>query len=166
MKRMKPLIVAVALLLNICGFTAAAAYFISYDSTDNEFRIGYNDIIVEENYKPPTALKPGISFKKTVSIKNVSPNPCVVRVRVDFSDYDLLSVTEIDFDRTNWTEEEDGYWYYHSTIPYYESTSPLFSRVKVSDEVPEYKLKAFNINVYAESKSCNENDSYRYVWGL
>ncbi len=40
MKRIKPLIVVVALILTICGFTAAAAYFISYDSADNEFRIG------------------------------------------------------------------------------------------------------------------------------
>ncbi len=166
MKKKKLLIAAVALLLNICSFTAVTAYFTSSDSADNEFQAGYNDIVVEEEYKPPAALKPGISFKKTVSIKNISPNPCAVRVRVDFSDYDLEPVTDIDFNRADWTEGEDSYWYYKETLPYYESTNPLFSRVEVSDDVPEYKLKAFNINVYAESKSCNENDSYRDVWGL
>lgn len=166
MKTMKPLIAVVALLLNLCVFTAVAAYFISSDSAGNEFQIGYNDIVLEENYKPPAELKPGISFRKTVSVKNISPNPCAVRMRADFSDYDLSPFMEIDFDRANWTEGDDGYWYYHEALPYYESTSPLFSRVRVSEEVPEHKLKAFNINVYAESKSCGENDSYRDVWGL
>ena len=68
------LTVLVALLLLIVC-TSVLAYFTAADSSTNQWRVGYVDVIPKENYQPPDEIKPGITFTKEVG-EEATPIQC------------------------------------------------------------------------------------------
>lgn len=131
-----------------------AAYLTVLNSKKNQFTVGYVKSEIVEDYVPPVELKPGITFKKKVSIKNTGPNDCYVRVLVTFSSSEIGDKCTLDYDRTNWTyNESDGYWYYNEVLKSGEETSPLFNNVSVSSKAEDSDMQDFDISIYHETSN-------------
>lgn len=137
-----------------CMVTGVAAYLTVSNSLKNQFTVGYVKSEIVEDYNPPAELKPGITFKKKVSIKNTGPNDCYVRVLVTFSSSEIGDKCTLDYDKTNWTyNESDGYWYYNNILKSGKTTVPLFNDVSVSKDLTSDEIQDFDINVYHETSN-------------
>ena len=56
----------------------------------------------------------------------------------------------MDFDTKDWTQADDGYWYYAGIVEPGAVTSSLFTKVTIGD-IEEEQRKTFDIILYAES---------------
>lgn len=134
--------------------TGIAAYLTVSNSKKNQFTVGYVKSEIVEDYDPPAELKPGIQFKKKVSVKNTGPNDCYVRVLVTFSDSEIEDKCSLDYNTSDWTyNKSDGYWYYNEVLKAGEETSPLFNNVSVSNEAEDSDMKDFDISIYHETSN-------------
>ena len=85
-----------------------------------------------------TDVMPGTDVTKVVEVKNSGDNPVWVRVSVDKeiilseeSDIDAdAGLMTMDFDRDNWIDGEDGYFYYVTPLEAGNTTEPLFAAVR------------------------------------
>lgn len=146
--------IATTCFLMICTSLGVSAYFTANRQANNSFTIGHVTSKIVEDFDPPNELKPGTSFKKQVSVKNIGPNDCYVRVLVTFSDDDIKNLCDIDYNTTDWTyDSRDQYWYYNYILKDGETTKPLFNTVTIKNDADEDKLVDFDINIYHESSS-------------
>lgn len=136
------------LLLLTC--TSILAYFTAADSSTNQWRVGYVDVIPKENYQPPDEIKPGITFTKEVWASNVGNNTAYIRFKVVFSDGDMEKMCTLDYNTDDYVYS-DGYWYCKEVIEP-DSVSPsLFTTVQVSETASPEDIKNFDIIVYLEA---------------
>lgn len=143
------LIFAILSLVIVIGITA---FLTDVDFASNSFQNAVEKVKIVEEFNPPSELKPGISFTKKPSVKNTGTIPCYVRLFAEANDSRIGSYLNIDFNSTDWTERQsDGYYYYKKVLNPNETTTPLFTRVKVSDDVDEKELTDFNIIVFADT---------------
>ena len=149
----KILLLLIAILLNLTCFTGVlfvSAYLVSNDKIVNSVSVGNSSIKINEEFESPDSLSPGQVVPKKVRIKNTGINPCRVRVMTAFSDSEAQKNIKIEYDTDHWRLEDDGYWYYLSTLAPEEETTELFSEVAVLQSADVNKLKGFEIIVYGE----------------
>ena len=161
----KPFIIAVIVaLLLVVSCTGILAYLAATDERGNEWRIGYVDVAVEEEYKPPGELVPGDSFVKNVKATNKGVCNAYVRIKIVFSNEDMQELCELDYNTTNFTLGDDGYWYYNDILEAFSSTPSLFTTVTLSASANKDDLEDFEIQVYAEAYQSDEFDTYKDAW--
>ena len=127
----------------------AYAYLTDEESLINEVNPADCKISVEEDFKPPDKLRPGIDFVKKPRVSNDSAVDCYIRVRVIFEGEseafcEPLSINE------GWNLKEDGFYYWNEPLAPGELTDALFDTVKIRDDIAEYELQPFEIQIYAE----------------
>ena len=160
----KKIILTSALLLAIgaVGYGGTSAYFSDYDNTPNTVTVGHNDTTIEEKFPDPTPkpVEDNPSYPKKVWVTNDGNGEalvdCYVRAEVTFSNSDIgQAVTLEGLNTADWTLGGDGFYYYKHILKKGESTTPLFTGVKInSDKVADkYKdiLDEFEGNVYEEA---------------
>lgn len=146
---------AVFLLLGISG-GVALAYLSGEDSVMNYMSAAQTEIEIEEEFDPPEEIEPGMEIRKSPRVKNMADSPCYVRMNYYFSDYDAAEFCEELKIMPGWTLGADGYYYWKDRLLPGESTDPLFEKVVIRKETEEQDLKYFEIYVYAEAVSGNE----------
>ena len=124
------------------------AYLTHVETRENRITIGQNDIMIEEDFTPPKRWQPDTTYEKDVKVRNTGSVPCYVRVYTALSDHTVPA--ELDFDTKDWTQADDGYWYYAGIVEPGAVTSSLFTKVMIRDIETEQR-KTFDIIIYAES---------------
>ena len=142
-----------------------SAYLTDVELASNSFQNAVEKVEIVEEFNPPEELKPGISFVKKPSVKNTGTIPCYVRVFAEINDSVIGDYVDIDYDMTNWTKKDDGYYYYNKILNSNELTSPLFTTVSISNDIEQDALNDFDIIVYTESVQeegySNIDDAFR-----
>ena len=163
--------ISIIVACSVC-ITGISAYFIATKEAINSVSIGHAQIVINEEFVNPD-IEPLVvtTITKKVSIENIGPNSCSVRVRAEFSNEDVLSYTSVDYDTENWTYS-NGYWYYNKVLkandwsndmtrPY--ETTPLFSKL-VLDRPTQDQIDDFDVYVYAECRNCAADENPMNIW--
>ncbi len=88
------------------------------------------------------------SGQKVIRIENMVEDPAYVRVRLSLSPSDVGVTTSAAGATGEWTEGDDGFWYYLGQL----DGKALTSEVTVAVEATgDYADEPFEINVYSES---------------
>ncbi|MCR0335992.1 hypothetical protein MKA38_08955 [[Clostridium] innocuum] len=124
------------------------AYLTHVETRENRITIGQNDVMIEEEFTPPKQWQPDAVYKKDVKVRNTGSVPCYIRVYAALSDTAIPA--HMDFDTKDWTQADDGYWYYAGIVEPGAVTSSLFTKVTIGD-IEEEQRKTFDIILYAES---------------
>ena len=158
-KTIKTILPAACLIAALASFGVTYAYLIASDAKLNEFSVGENDIELMEKFTAPEELKPGTEFPKNPYVHNTGDLPCLVRMRVDFSDSDAEKFCDLEYigntgyNRLSWLYDEDeGYYYYTKVLKPGDYTPVLFDKVRIKEEYDENKMIDFDIMIYVESK--------------
>lgn len=128
------------------------AYFIDGDNKNNEFKIGYNTIEIEEDFENPS---PGEKTVKKPKAVNTGTIDCYIRGKVILSDsrvetyIDYYTEDTIGFN-DSWNESADGWFYYDDIVKPSEASDPIFTHILLAGDCPE-ELKGFTIDVIFES---------------
>lgn len=161
----KPIVFAVIVaLILVVSCTGILAYMTATDERDNEWRIGYVDVIPEEDYKPISELTPGASFTKDVKATNQGACNAYVRIKVVFSNKDMEDLCTLDYNITDFTLGDDGYWYYTEVLETFNSTPSLFTTVTLSSSASQDDFEDFDIQIYVEGYQADEFDTYEEAW--
>lgn len=127
------------------------AYLIDADYGHNKVKTGTVEAEIEETYDPPEKLEPGISFSKEPWVKNTGNSPCYVRLQALFSDSRAEEFSTLEeLNTTEWTDGEDGYYYYTELLEPGKRTPSLFTGVTIGSVDPS-ELVEFEILLYAEA---------------
>lgn len=147
--------IATVLLFVLLAVIAAAvsAYLADGDRKENHFSVGNNKIIVDETYEP---VEPGSKTVKKPQAENTGSVECYVRGRIilsnsraaEFMDYYMDGSSGMNTE--DWREGEDGWFYYQKILNTGEKTSPLFTHIRLKENIPDV-LKDFTIDVIFES---------------
>lgn len=146
------------LLLNV---NVIAAYFADADEKVNVLSIGHNEITVEEEFDPPAK---GQKTVKNPTARNTGSVDCYVRAKIVVSDsracpyFEYYNNDSIGFNTQEWIESNDGWMYYDTILEPGENTSPLFTHIKLLDNIPDAFL-GFTIDVVFESVQSNDFES-------
>lgn len=174
----KPIIAAIAVLAIVLIAGSSIAYFNSKDTADNVFTVGNVKIeLTEEHWDPEKEhiISAKASFKKEPIVKNTGSNDAYVRLKVNVSDYDLISEACGDIDLKTLFDgwDPDGKWElasevrndengsmdyifrYKELLPVGEGTDPLFNAVTFPDNVDMDKImqlpETFDIKISADA---------------
>ena len=101
----------------------------------------FGDDIYNVPFENITGVAPGQTVSRIVSVENCGAYAAYVRVSVNLiitleKGYSISSAPEnpvtVDFNTTDWTYNEDGYYYYNHPVEPGAATAPLFSTVSFS----------------------------------
>ena len=137
------------------------AYYTDAEQQANRFQIAKNKVEITEEF-PNNEIDPPTPLKKVVSVTNKG-NEAYVRVKVRFSDGDIEKYSTIDWNTTDW-KYDDGYYYYTKVLPEEAKTPDLFTKVTISEDIPDDLLKDFDIYVEAESIQVGYFKTYQEAW--
>ncbi len=144
--------------------TGIYAYFADADRMANAVGIGGCNVEIQEDFEPPQTLDKGGSFKKDVSVKNMGPGNCYVRVKAVFSNSDMEACCSVDWNTTDWVyDTAEDYYYYPVSLKEGESTDSLFTTVSWNDNLPD-QIRDFDIIVYAEGYQAHPFENYQEAW--
>ena len=173
----KPIIAAIAVLAIVLIAGSSIAYFNSKDTADNVFTVGNVKIeLTEDPWDPDEEhiISAKASFEKEPIVKNTGSNDAYVRLRVNVTDYDLISEACGGIDLKSLFDgwDPDGNWEvvseepqadgskdyvfrYKNILHVGEETEPLFNAVKFPNEVDMEKImelpETFDISIKAEA---------------
>lgn len=139
------------IILCAAGIVTLAVLLSKTGELVNTFEPGNVTTEVREEFEP---TETATVFRKEPVVANTGKNACYVRVRVTASPEEQLEIGG--WDRQNWTEKEDGYYYYNKALESGESTTPLFKEVSVKKEYEE-TIEGFEVNVYQEAVQAKMN---------
>ena len=114
--------------------------------------------MIEEDFTPPKQWQPDTTYEKDVKVRNTGSVPCYIRVYAALSDTAIPA--HMDFDTKDWTQADDGYWYYAGIVEPGADTSSLFTKVTIGDIETESQ-KTFDIIIYAESVQAEGHHNIR-----
>lgn len=156
------------------------AYFTAEEKAHNVITTGGIEIQLEEwaenedgelvPFENVDGVMPGEEISKIVQIRNTGASEAYIRVKVD-KDIALSaegtvgsadqSMVTIDFNTTDWTAGEDGFYYYNKVLNPGEVTEPVFSSVTFNKDMGnEYKNATATIDVVAyATQVANNGDS-------
>ena len=164
-KKMIMTILFIILVVLITAVTGIYALFTDKETRSNTMTVGYNNIEIIEDFQPPEEIKPGISFKKDVKVKNTGNCSCYFRVKAVFTNCDMMNYCHIDFNNNNFDyNESDGYYYYKEKINVGDISYSLFTTVSIDENSEQSDLKDFDILIYAESYQSDGFDNYSSAW--
>lgn len=174
MKKSKKIIIMIVILLIILTIgTGIYGYFTYNSSKENTIILGYNKIVLSEEYNPPLKMEKGISFTKKPYVTNIGNVNCYVRVKSEVSDsriekdltIDYNSSEDVNDNSVDWFyNSQDGYYYYKKEVKPGERTENLFSTVAISETADDLVLDGFDIYVYAESVQTVKDKEMEEVW--
>lgn len=157
-----PFLLVVVMLLFSCGPNISYAYLTAEDDAENVFTAGIKEVEIDEEFTP-RPLEPGVEISKKVHLTNTGNVPVFVRASVIFSDSDMEALCEVlDYDTVKW-ELHEGYWHYKEVLYPEESTSNLFTGIKIREDANPELLKNFKIYVYAESVLWEGDETVDYI---
>jgi surface protein len=161
------LLALVVAMLCVGVYNTITAYMSDGGRLVNTFVIGGNQVEILEDFIPPEKLTPGTSFKKEVKVSNVGVNECFIRVMVQFTNSDMGQYCTVDWNTDDWVfNEEDSYWYYKHPVANGNETTSLFTRITLSNDIPEAIIKDFDVIVYTESYQSGDLESYEEAWAI
>ena len=183
MKRRVLILSALALLAALFA-AGTIAYFTAEGQAHNVITTGGVDIAVQEwadedktqPFQDPTGVMPGTTVTKIAEVKNTGAADAWVRVQVtptiqrDKELYPNDGLVTLDYNTTDWTQGEDGYFYYNETVaaPNGDVALPvLFDSITVQNWVTGDQLKeldGFQINVEAEAIQAAGFDKAEDAW--
>lgn len=152
MKRKLMLIALVMGIISTISF-GSLAYFTAEERAHNIITSGSVAIDLEEltdqldqegaaiPFEDLHGVMPGTRVSKIVQVTNTGTAEAFLRVRVDVAiilqdgvtgEVDLSLIT-IDYNLEQWTDGEDGYYYYNEPLAPGETTVPLFTTVAFAD---------------------------------
>lgn len=95
--------------------------------------------IVEEKYEQGQTITPGQTVEKCVWVKNTGTASSLVRAKVviDWDDETAADMDATDcvfpaYNTADWTQGEDGYWYYNDIVEPNQCSTALFESFTVS----------------------------------
>lgn len=139
-----------------------SAYFTDHESVWNRMVFGHNTSTIDEEFPTPTPVPPGKSVVKRVKIRNEGSVACYIRAALIFSE--LIEAIE-GLDTENWVKGEDDYYYYKKPVSEGESTTELFTGIRVAKEMEQKELE---VSVYEESVQIQKGNmvfhGYREAW--
>lgn len=172
------------LVMIIClsfGLYQTYAALTDSDQKQNEFRVGNLQTSIEEEFDPPTIFEPDKEYLKKVTIKNTGEQDIFIRVLAlpvltkaqANGSLTLLPATvdgptpilSIDYNLTDWTNGNDGYFYYKKKLLKGEQTTKLFTKVKMNQAniTEEYEGVLLSFEVKVEGISTTKY-AYRDAW--
>lgn len=159
------IISAISIILLIISMGIVYAYLTGNSEKENNIILGYNKILLEENYDPPLEMQKGIEFTKEPYVTNVGNVDCYVRIKSVVSNSKVADSIIIDYNTTDYYyDETDGYWYYKYTLEPGDTTESLFTKVVVKEDADDIVLDGFEIYVYAESIQTVEGQTMQQLW--
>ena len=107
-------------------------------------------------------VPPGKSVVKRVKIRNEGSVACYIRAALIFSE-PIEAIEGLDTE--NWVKGEDDYYYYKKPVSEGESTTELFTGIRVAKEMEQKELE---VSVYEESVQIQKGNmvfhGYREAW--
>ncbi len=151
------------LMLSVVAVAAAAiggtlAYFsFQANPANNTFTVGNVKIELTEpdwNADNASNVYPGETLAKNPIVTNIGSNPCMVRIKVEKDDRIILVGVN-----SNWTLDEDGYYYYNSALAPGEATPALFTGIQVPDDFTNEDSGGYSVKVTAQAVQSEGYDS-------
>lgn len=164
--------------LAICIATLAAgtiAFFTAEGKAHNVITTGGVEIAVQEwadvektkPFEDLTGVMPNTTVTKIAEIKNTGASDAWVRVKVEKNiklqgegtpDTGLVELT---LNTTDWTEGEDGYFYYKEALKPGEVTAPIFTAVTFNAAMGnEYQNATATVDIVAQAvQTANNGDT-------
>lgn len=173
MKRRVLILSALALLAALFA-AGTIAYFTAEGQAHNVITTGGVDIAVQEwadedktqPFQDPTGVMPGTTVTKIAEVKNTGAADAWVRVQVTQSiqrDKELYpndGLVTLDYNTTDWTRGEDGYFYYNKVLKPGEVTEPIFTNVAFSGAMDNaYQGAQVVVDVAAQAVQTAHNGS-------
>lgn len=154
------------------------AYFTAEETAHNVITSGEINIeLLEWADKEKTTLfpndrmsgvMPGTEVTKIVEVKNTGSNEAYIRVKVD-KEIILPDGAEgkpdsglmvLDFDKTYWTQGNDGFYYYKEALEPDKVTKPLFASVRFDESMGNiYQNSTAKVDVKAYAVQSANNGS-------
>lgn len=171
---------AIALIVICLAITAAGtlAFYTAEERAHNVITTGGVEIEVhewanEDKTEPfpedgVDDVTPGLSVTKIAEVENTGASAAWIRVLVETKVTAADGETElsaepvsIDFNTENWTEGDDGWWYYNEALEPGETAEPLFTAVTFAPTMGnEYQESTCVIDVTAQAvQSANNGTS-------
>ncbi len=142
--------VVITAVLCCLSIPVSFALFISGSFVKNNFTVGENTSHIEETFGSYTSFEEGKSYEKRVAVKNDGNVPCYVRMFAEIEDPDVSAVISVDFNTADWTKKQaDGYYYYKKALQAGDSTPPLFTTLKATDDVSDFQMICYSESVQA-----------------
>lgn len=161
-------------LILLSGFlliSSVYAYFMDKKDINSGITIGNCNVIIEEEFTPPPKYEPGDIITKKPWVKNIGNVPCYIRIRADVSNGQIAKYVDIDFNSTEWsTKKDDGYYYYlgnnknNGILAPEETSEALFTKLKISQDIPSDLILNFDVYVYAEAVQAEGFDTAEEAW--
>ena len=117
-------------------------------------------------YPDGMPVMPATEASKIVNVENTGSAPAWVRVRiektVEHADAPVTGLdtkyVELNYDKANWVEGGDGFWYYGEPLKPGKTTPNLFDTVTFSKDMGnDYMNCKFNIIVSAQAVQADNN---------
>ena len=160
MRKKGLLILAAALILNVCCFSLVYAYSVSTAAAMNEYTVGDNEIEINEVFEPPARLNDGDEIQKEVTVTNTGRTDCAVRLFIKPNDMEIMNHIAIDFNMEDWHDGQDGYYYYKGILAPGQTTEALFSEVSIQSAA----VQQFQLFVFGESRAAKRGQNWYEVW--
>ena len=141
------------------------AYLTGWDFAGNDLGMTENEIHIEEKFEPPDDPGPGTVITKSPCIVNDSAIPVYVRASVRFSNSEAESFCMPLDISSRWQKNEDGYYYYDTSLSPGERTVPMFETISIKEEIAAEDLVPFDVLVYAESVQCFDS-TMEEAWSM
>jgi hypothetical protein len=129
---------ALALAAALCAGGTLAGWRTSSTVT-NHISTAIVQGIVEEKYEQGQTITPGQTVEKCVWVKNTGTASSLVRAKVviDWDDETAADMDATDcvfpaYNTADWTQGEDGYWYYNDIVEPNQCSTALFESFTVS----------------------------------
>jgi len=173
MKKTKKIATMIVIMLLIFTLSSGIYAYYTYfkSSKENTVVLGYNKIVINENYVPPLKMEKGVSFTKEPFVTNAGDVDCYIRIKSEISDSrvaeDLIinynSSEDFNDDSKDWYYK-DGYYYYKKALKPNENTKSIFTTVQILDTADDLVLEGFDIYIYAESIQTVKNKGIMETW--
>ena len=174
----KLVVFALIAILLAQGVSGTIAYFTAEDTARNVITTGGIDILLHETailegsggdsvpFEDVEGVMPGAEISKIVEVENIGESDAWIRVKVTkaialsegVTGEPDLSLVEIDFNTDDWTEGQDGYYYYNQPLEAGYITIPLFTTVTFDTEMDNrYQGCVATIDVEAQAVQTANN---------
>lgn len=141
-------IAATLLIVVAVGGMTMARYQGKTGEMVNTFTVGNVDTQIIEIFNQLSNTE----YQKEPRVTNTGANDCYVRLMVTVTPVEALDRLSIDYDTEHWTRDEaTGWYYYKEELAPGQSTTPLFTTVKVDYNETDKPWIDFDIILYQEA---------------
>jgi hypothetical protein len=171
----------ITLIMLSFGVYQTHAALMDKDQKQNDFRIGNVETEIVEEFDPPAVFEPDTDYVKKAAVKNTGEQAIFVRVLAlpmltkKQSDGSVLllpattggptSVLTIDYNLTDWLDGADGYFYYKKKLNKNETTTNLFTKVRMNAATITEEYAGANLTFELKAEGIGISPfAYRDAW--